>query len=111
MAAKIGTAIRAQRTQRRWSQALLAEHIGTSVELVSFLERGERMPSVATLIRLASALEVPIATLFGEQEHLVEKRDPAVALLQALPESARPLVIGMLRGALAVYRTKKKGSP
>jgi transcriptional regulator with XRE-family HTH domain len=75
---------------------------------VSFLERGERMPSVATLIRLSKALEVPVGALFGEGEQAERGADPAVALFRAVPEAARPIVIGMLRGVLATYRGKKK---
>jgi transcriptional regulator with XRE-family HTH domain len=108
MAIKIGEAIRAHRKRHSWSQALLAEHIGTSVEHVSVLERGERMPSVATLIRLSKVLDVPIGALFGESERAPEERDPAVALFRAVPEAARPIVVGMLRGVLAIYRGKKR---
>jgi len=108
MAAKIGDTVRAHRKRHGWSQALLAEHISTSVEYVSFLERGERLPSVATLIRLSASLRVPIGELFADQATTRDERDPAVALVRAVPEAARPVVMGMLRGVVAMYRRKKR---
>ncbi|MDF3067095.1 MAG: Helix-turn-helix domain [Polyangiaceae bacterium] len=46
LAHRIGVAVRACRTKLGWSQALLAERLDTSVEHVSYIERGKRLPSV-----------------------------------------------------------------
>lgn len=92
---------------------MLAERIETSVEYVSFLERGERLPSVGTLMRLSKAFRVPIGVLFGEASLPVEKPDPALELLRAVPAVAQPAVLGMLRGVVEAYhrqRGRKKRS-
>lgn len=100
LVARLGASIRRARTARRWSQATLAEKLDVSVDYVGMLERGERLPSFATLIRAAELLHVTVVGLIGAPEH-----DPwtseALELLGALPTSMRDTVIGMLRAAVA----------
>jgi ribosome-binding protein aMBF1 (putative translation factor) len=49
-----------QRIKRGWSQADLAEAIGTRQPVISRLERGEGNPSLRTLKRIAEALELSL---------------------------------------------------
>jgi transcriptional regulator with XRE-family HTH domain len=51
------------RQARRLSQESLAERAGIHRTQISLFETGQRQPLLETLIRLAGALEVPIATL------------------------------------------------
>jgi transcriptional regulator with XRE-family HTH domain len=51
------------RQARRLSQESLAERAGIHRTQVSMFENGQRQPLLATSIRLAGALEVPLATL------------------------------------------------
>lgn len=51
------------RQARRLSQESLAERAGIHRTQVSMLELGQRQPMLETLIRLAGALEVSLATL------------------------------------------------
>jgi transcriptional regulator with XRE-family HTH domain len=54
------------------SQRALAEACKLSANAIGLIERGESSPSVSTLHRLATALEVPIAELFtGTEEQTV----------------------------------------
>jgi transcriptional regulator with XRE-family HTH domain len=107
LAARIGASIRSNRGRLKWSQAVLAEQLGTSVEYVSLLERGERLPSLGLLLRLSKALEVRVGVLLDEPSTEPD-RDPAVALLRAIPAAAQPAVLGMLRGVLAAYRRPRR---
>ncbi len=64
----VGRRIRLLRTSRPGpplTQAELAGRAEVSVSFLSMLERGERSPQLPTLARLAEALEVPLAELFG----------------------------------------------
>lgn len=105
LALRIGAAVRACRTKLGWSQAVLAERLDTSVEHVSYIERGMRLPSVGTLVRLANVLGVSAASLLGEEK---AAPDPIVALVGSIPDAARPAVIGMLTGVVQAYRRKRR---
>ena len=59
-----GTSVKVSRNLLGISQETLAERSVLHRTYISDLERGERNPSLQTIIRLAHALEVPIATLF-----------------------------------------------
>jgi transcriptional regulator with XRE-family HTH domain len=66
LANKIGAAARAARIRRGWSQADAAEQIGISVEFYARMERGRTMPSVPTLVAMASALQVSADEIIGK---------------------------------------------
>jgi transcriptional regulator with XRE-family HTH domain len=58
--------IRFLRTQKGWTQDILAGHTGTGRVYITELENGRKEVCVRMLERLATALEVPIAELFKE---------------------------------------------
>lgn len=64
-----GTAIGAQlkrvRAERRWSLDRLGGEAGVSKAMLGQIERGESMPSVSTLWKIASALRVPLSYFLG----------------------------------------------
>jgi transcriptional regulator with XRE-family HTH domain len=63
----LGGRIRAARVHRGVSAAELAAAAGVSKSLVSQIERGIAAPSIDTVRRLASALQVPVFSLFLEE--------------------------------------------
>lgn len=64
-ARRLGTAIRDARQRLDFTQATLAERIGTDPETVSRFERGKAMPSLARLLSIAEALSVRVGDLLG----------------------------------------------
>jgi len=62
----IGRLVRAKRTAMGMSQEEFADHAGFHRNYAGFLERGERTPSIATLARLARALDMKISDLLRE---------------------------------------------
>ncbi len=62
----IGETIRALRKDRKLTLKQLAHRTGLSVSLLSQIERAESSASIGSLYRVASALEVALARLFGD---------------------------------------------
>ena len=62
----IGIRIRTLRKRRRMSLRDLASNSGLSANAISRIERGESSPTVSTLRRLATSLEIPIMDLFAD---------------------------------------------
>ncbi len=58
LAQKVGPNLKQQRQRRRISQQELAHSAGLSVSYISMLERGERLPPLDTLEKLAQVLKV-----------------------------------------------------
>jgi transcriptional regulator with XRE-family HTH domain len=56
--------LRALRNEQGLSLRALAERCGLSINAISQIERGENSPTVSSLHRLATALDVPIADFF-----------------------------------------------
>lgn len=63
----IGPRLRHIRSEKGFTLAALAAAAGLDKGFLSRLERGAKRPSVATILRLSAALEVPVGQLFGEQ--------------------------------------------
>lgn len=62
----IGKTIRSHRKGRSWTLKQLSQRTGLSVSLISQIERAESSASVASLLKLANALDVRITDLFGD---------------------------------------------
>lgn len=61
--------IRALRLYKNLTLAKIAEATSLNKSYLSRIERGEKSPSVSTLIKIANALEVQIGYFFGEELH------------------------------------------
>jgi len=64
---KVGMRLRTLRDQRALSLRALAERCGLSINAISQIERGENSPTVSSLHRLATALDVPITDFFQDE--------------------------------------------
>ena len=62
----IGQTLRGLRAQRKLTLKQLATRTGLSVSLLSQIERGEASASIGSLYRVASALDITLATLFDD---------------------------------------------
>ena len=69
------TRIKKTRKERRLTQQELADKIGASLITVNRWEKGERTPNISMLQKIATALDVSVAYLMGEEE------SPAPAVL------------------------------
>lgn len=57
-AVAFGAAVRERRTARGWTQEQLAERAGVAAIHVGFVERGENVPKLTLILRIAHALGV-----------------------------------------------------
>jgi len=71
--------IKMLRRAKDWSQERLAERATIQRSYLADLERGHRNPSVRTLVKIANALSVSLATLFDESARTSRERRPGRA--------------------------------
>lgn len=57
---QVARLLKAERERRKLSLNLLAQKAGVSRQTVSFIEQGLRNPTLNTLLRLTSALEIEV---------------------------------------------------
>jgi transcriptional regulator with XRE-family HTH domain len=55
---KFGETVRRLRKERNLSQEALAERAGMNADFVGFIERGENVPTLTTILQLAGALNI-----------------------------------------------------
>jgi transcriptional regulator with XRE-family HTH domain len=97
MSTHIGPRLRTMRLAREMTLDVLASSAGLHKAYLSRVERGLKAPSIATVLRLADALDVPVAELFGERLPA-----DAVRITRAQPgEATAPL--GQAAGTLAAF--------
>lgn len=103
VAAQMAAEVRRLRKALGWSQLVLAERAGISLNYVNLIERAEQLPAIRVLLQLAKPLGTTLAGLVGggEAGDAGEEADPwlveATGILRALPPEARPVAIGVLR--------------
>ena len=68
--------LREERTRRGLSMNRLAEKSGLSQQMVSYVERGIRNPTLDTLLRIANALDVDLWKL-------IKRASPSTKLKQS----------------------------
>jgi transcriptional regulator with XRE-family HTH domain len=70
---QFGRIVKQVREQRGWSQEVLADRANLNRSYVGEVERGSAMPSLATVAKLAQALEISVSGLLVkcEQQLLV----------------------------------------
>ena len=83
----IGWRVRSRAKEIGLSSAELAKRVGLSRAMISRIENAQVSPSLATMSRLAEALEVPITSLF---QGLDEERDTLFDASRGGPELGRP---------------------
>jgi len=57
---RVAQLLRAEREKRNLSMTALAQRAGLSQQMVSYVERGLRIPSLDTLLRMTDSLEIDL---------------------------------------------------
>lgn len=91
----IGRRVRGLRQQRQLSLEALAERSGVSVSMLSTVERGQKVPSILVMGRIATALDTAIGRLVGEEA------TPRVIVMRAADQRVVKDPAGMERRSLS----------
>ncbi len=104
-----GERLAALRKKRGWTQPQLAERLGITVMMVTYLERRAKNPTAKTVEQIAQVFGVPINALLGSAKIVsngAHKPGPPSRLeelteqLAQLPRSKQKTVVEMLEGFL-----------
>jgi transcriptional regulator with XRE-family HTH domain len=94
---RLGARLRAQREALGYTQAKLAEKAGVTPNYIGVLEHGAKLPSIDTLVKLAKALEMSPAQLFGDMMPEDQWLDDVKAVASTVPESRREMALAVLK--------------
>jgi transcriptional regulator with XRE-family HTH domain len=89
--AEVGARVRTARTLRGWTLDQLAEHSGVSRRMIVNVEAGTSNASIATLLRLATALHVSLADVVSDVS-------PREVIVVTGPAGRKPLWRGSAGG-------------
>jgi transcriptional regulator with XRE-family HTH domain len=103
-----GERLAALRKERGWTQPQLAERLGATVKMVTYLERQAKNPTVKTMEQIASVFGIPASELLGSVKVSKRARKPGppsrlqelTEQLAQLPRSKQKIVVEMLEGFL-----------
>jgi transcriptional regulator with XRE-family HTH domain len=63
---RVAQLLRRERERQKLSMNLVAERAGLSQQMVSYVEREMRNPTLETLLRMAAAMEVNLTTILAQ---------------------------------------------
>lgn len=100
IATRLATSIRRLRIQRRWSQATLAERMDISVVYAGQLERGERLPALPMICRIAELFGVGLDELVSIKDDRADVgwQGDVLAILGSMSPDRRDAAVAMIRG-------------
>jgi transcriptional regulator with XRE-family HTH domain len=70
---RVAQLLKEEREKRKLSMTLLAARAGLSQQMVSYVERGMRNPTLDTLIRITDAMEVDLPDLLKSAKGAASK--------------------------------------
>lgn len=101
---RFGKEVRRRRKAAGLTLEQLAERAELSANYVGSIEKGDRDPSLSTVLALAKGLKVPAAELLGGLQELGPAGLEAGRLLEASPPDVQEAVLELLR---AVSRKRR----
>lgn len=99
-----GKQLQQYRERAGYSQETLAEQIECSTIFISYIERGEKSPSLDTLLKLANALNISIDLLFGRElkHYTSEKLKYIEEQLKNLPTLEQQKILDILDSVVSI---------
>lgn len=104
---KLGERMRKERLSLGMTQEVLSEKAGISVSFLGQIERGERKPSLETVINIANALQVTVDFLLTDSYQTASRSlvDELAYLVRETPEKDIKTVIEVTK---TILRESKK---
>lgn len=117
IAQHLATTLKTQRQQRGWSLSKLAEETGVSKAMLGQIERNESSPTVATLWKIATGLNVPFSLFITptepSDEQAFDPQQQAMVVTPVFPWDAElcfdHFSITLAPGALSESSAHEKG--
>ncbi len=87
-----------------YSQEDLAEKVDCSTIFISYIEHGQKSPSLKTFIKLVNALNVPADVLLGNEivNYTSEKLKHMINRLDILPAKERQRILDIMDEAITI---------
>lgn len=110
LAKLLGRRVRALREARGWNAADLAHEAGMSERGIFYVEKGtDRDPSLATMVKLATALDVAMADLLGDERgDLSPAVETLVNAARELPGEAVDLLTAVASRMAASHKAETR---
>lgn len=89
--------MRARREARGLSQAKVAELAHVTPNYVGMLERGQKLPTLDTLVKIAKALQVEPGELLGTVRVADEWLENVTTVASTIPKQFRPIALAVLK--------------
>ncbi|WP_423147907.1 helix-turn-helix domain-containing protein [Rubrolithibacter danxiaensis] len=105
----IGERITQLRKAKNWSQDDLAKEIEASRVMIGKYERGDNLPSIEVIVKLAKAFEVSVDFLLGEGMNAAYDKETVKRLdeLETLPAEEKQWVFHYIDLIIRDYKTKR----
>ena len=104
----IGNKISLLRKEKNWSQGDLAQKIEASREIIGKYERGENLPSIEMVAKMAKELDVTVDYLIGEGENASFDKDTVNRInnIQKMDEQTKFILFNVIDTYIQNYKTK-----
>lgn len=83
--AHISKTLKHLRKERGWSLDRLAQETGVSKAMLGQIEREESSPTIATLWKIATGLDVPFSTFIAKLAKTIHPNEPKIKVLPLFP--------------------------
>lgn len=105
----IGERITQLRKAKNWSQDELAKEIDSSRVMIGKYERGDNLPSIEVIVKLAKAFDVSVDYLLGEGLNATYDKEMVKRLdeLEHLPDDEKQRIFHYMDLIIRDYKTKK----
>ena len=101
LSVEIGQRLRNYRINQKMSQETLADKCGLHPTYIGQLERGEKNATIESIVKISSALSVPLSTLFENIDDIKPNNTnyPAQAyeIVQSASESTQKKLVSVLK--------------
>lgn len=94
---RLGERMRAQREARGLSQAKVAELAHVTPNYVGLLERGQKLPTLDTLVKISKALQVEPGELLGKVLVADDWLEELAVVGRTVPKQLRPVAVSVLK--------------
>lgn len=105
----IGSKISLLRKEKEWSQSDLAQAIEASREIIGKYERGENLPSIEMVVKMAKAFDVTVDFLIGDGEssHYDKETVNRINAIQKMDSNTRSILFNLIDTYIQNFKTKQ----